>query len=126
MKQKEPTTPPQEELPLQKQINPIVCPECGSRELAYIPEYHKCIGTRILLFLNKIVIIVTGFMYLLFIIDDIFSLPNTSVDFEWVYALVISAFTYLLFYVHIIETESRTHVKIICKDCGHTWLLEEK
>jgi hypothetical protein len=30
-----------EPLPLQSKIRPIVCPQCGSKNLAYVNEYHK-------------------------------------------------------------------------------------
>lgn len=116
-------TETQEELPLQKQLKPIVCPKCGGRELAFVTEYHKCIGSRILMFFDRIALIVTGFMYLLYNIGDIFSLSNIRVSPEWLYALLVFAFIYLLLYVHILEAESRTHVKVICKHCGNNWLL---
>jgi hypothetical protein len=99
-------------LPLQAEIRPIVCPHCGSKNLAYVSEYHKSIVGRIFTAI---------FLFLSIVLIGSSMLGNNSNTNS--IATAFSAAT-LLFYVMVLIIESRTHVKAICKDCGNIWLLD--
>ena len=95
-----------EEMPT---YEPIVCPCCKSKNLAFITEYHKAIGAKVLeaifLFITIVILISSGF------------------DFEEVGPIFVCfIFATLITHLYIAMTESKTHVQCICKDCGHTWL----
>lgn len=95
----------------QKSLTPIRCPICGNLELAYVTEYHKCIGARIgmaLFAALTIVCLVLGFTN-----------PQMA-QATTIFALILIALTAFL-YICVLINESRTGVKAICPKCGHKW-----
>ena len=101
-------------LPQEKQIVPITCPRCGKRELAFVTEYHQAIGLRILA-------IVFGALCLFSAIANLSILTAKNdnnfggVIIFGIACLVVKAIQYAV--------ESKTHVQVICKECGNLWLL---
>lgn len=90
---------------------PITCPRCGSRELAFITEYHKSIRLRIsLLFFIAITLLS---IFLAFKYEDRFL---TVCFIGCIFCIVI--------YGRILYVESKTHTQGICKNCGKIWILD--
>ena len=87
---------------------PITCPRCHSRELAFVTEYHKAIGTRIV------------FFFLLAI--TLFCFFSSLQEGGLVVAIVLGLVAFVV-YICVLLEESKTHVQGICKNCGHLWLL---
>ena len=102
-------------------LKPITCPRCGSRELAFVTEYHKAIGCRIFSMILSGVLIM---LLVLLATQSINANPANS-NAEGLGSL-IAVLAIVLAFVKIIQfsTESQTHVQAICKDCGHLWLLD--
>ena len=102
-------------------FKPITCPRCGSRELAFVTEYHKAIGCRVFATL------LTGFLIVLFVIIFGQTFTNATNPSDDVISTVFIAFLVggILAIVKIAQhsIESQTHIQAICKDCGHLWLL---
>lgn len=105
----------------QPKIQPITCPHCGSRELAFITEYHKALFAKLLSAVFVAIIIFT------FFVQDfeyifIYSLTDTKYEFDGSKYIALGI---ALFFTKIGEyiTESRTHIQVICKDCGNQWLF---
>ena len=91
---------------------PITCPHCRSKELAFVTEYHKAIGTRI------------AFIFIMGI--ALFCLFSTFGDNKIfggiIYAVIFGLIAFIV-YICVLLEESKTHVQGICKNCGHLWLL---
>ena len=102
--------------PIQTQdIGPIACPRCGSRELAFVTEYHKSIFLRILeriLLVILLFVAISNFHYLFTTEYERFS---DSILFVFICFAISSVIRFLI--------ESKTHVQVICKDCSNLWLL---
>lgn len=104
-------------------FTPITCPRCGSRELAFVPEYHKSIVCRIL----------SGLLLAFLIIFNIPSLlkelTGGEINMAQKYdsSLVLTFFFCFMLWgaIKIIQVviESRTHTKAICKNCGNFWIF---
>lgn len=90
--------------------HPIACPHCKSKNLAYVTEYHKCIGAYILQMITFLCAILSGVVA--------FKTQEISATI----ALIFCIFFMFVIQVYIFTNESRTHVQCVCKDCGHTWL----
>ena len=90
----------------------ITCPICGRRELAFVTEWHKSWGLRIF---SGILL----FLYALMVVNT-FEEYGFKISMSFITGLI----PYLLLRLAITCIESKTHVKAICKDCGHIWLLD--
>ena len=96
-------------------IQPITCPRCGSRSLAFVTEYHKEIFLKIAQMICTVLLIVIAVSD----IDYLFSEhPERLVEETIPLIIFIGLFSIAR---HLIE--SKTHVQAICKDCGNLWLL---
>lgn len=100
------------------QFHPITCPNCGSREIAYVTEYHKCVLLKII---NSIIVVI-AIIQLFKSISSFFE--NTDDSTLNSFLLIILPVIYILIQIIIFFTESRTHVRAICKNCGNLWLLD--
>lgn len=129
---KEPQTP----------AKPITCPRCGSKEIAFVSEYHKAWALRIIKFI--LITIIIGLLISIFpnllekistqaesygVIDNIQSGSGTPSNIETtnpinnkIAFLIISALGLFCVETTIQRTESKTHIQCICKDCGNHWL----
>ncbi len=96
--------------------NPITCPRCGKRAIAFVTEYHKCIGTRIVSYLFGVASIIFAICYIL----------NRGKEGEPPYAVaaIACAILYVVCQIIICLVESRTHISAICRECGHVWTYE--
>lgn len=88
--------------------HPIKCPHCKSRDIAFVTEYHKALGARILQMILWIVLIPLLFLS----IEESDGIPM----------LILTAITIALIQIYIISTEASTNVQCICKDCGKKWI----
>jgi hypothetical protein len=95
-----------------QQYVPIRCPVCGNLELAYVTEYHKCVGTRVAMMLSIILTIIS--------LIDYITRTKESVLISWIIIFSILA---LILYGIIQYIESKTHVKVICPKCCHQWYI---
>ena len=105
--------------PTPQQIKPITCPRCGSRELAFVTEYHKATCSRIFSTILFIIFCAFG----IFIIPEFLSEPFTFNDPEAVFVFVSAGLGALTLKIIQHSIESKTHVQAICRDCGRLWLL---
>ena len=96
-------------IPSKPVFTPIACPRCQSKNLAYVAEAHKCIGARVFLLFVSTIFLIVGF----FALKD----PNGQGP-----TLFICLIVMLSIQLYIFASESRTHVKCVCKDCGNTWV----
>lgn len=114
---KNPIQQPQETPPPRE---PITCPICGKREIAFVTEYHKSIGCRI-------ISIIAGILFLCLFAPSFGGLLNgTESDLSITLEEPIASIFAIIFVVTKIAQyfiEAKTHVQAICKDCGHLWLL---
>lgn len=90
--------------------SPISCPHCKSTNLAFITEYHKSIGGRILFVLSLAVTVIIA----------LFALQDFSRD--SIGAIITFALPTIFIGIYITIVESKTNIQCICKDCGHDWL----
>ena len=107
---------------------PIVCPHCGGRSLEFVTEYHKAIGLRVF----ACILLFWVFIASLYNIPNILyysliefakSSASTKIE-ESIIAIVVPIVFYILLKLAIYGIESHTHVKSICRDCGHIWLID--
>lgn len=106
---------------------PIACPYCKSREIAFVTEYHKATGWRILATIVKYAIIIILITSIPDLLSDLIAYMNSpynrTPDYKFNSSgLIFFIVTYLMAKIAINLTESRTHVECICKDCGQVWL----
>ena len=126
----------------QPPAKPITCPRCGSKEIAFVSEYHKAWGLRIIKFI--LIAIIIGLLISMLpnllekistqaesygVIDNIQSGSGTPSNIEKtnpinnkIAFLIISALGLFCVETTIQRTESKTHIQCICKDCGNHWL----
>lgn len=107
--------------PTPQQIKPITCPRCGSRELAFVTEYHKATCCRIF---SMIIAALFTFLSALLIyqfLEDPLNLPSDIMTFGAIDTLLGCGLLILKIFQYFIE--SQTHVQAICRDCGRLWLL---
>lgn len=107
---------------------PITCPQCGRREIAFVTEYHKCIGLRIAR--NACLILSISILYLLFspaVLCVAGSAAGSSTNYFRPGAIYVIPILLILaaiitsIFIYIIER--KTHIQAICRDCGHLWLV---
>lgn len=96
-------------------IKPIKCPYCGSTELSFVSEIHKCIVARI--FAGIALLFVAYFSIDLLL--TIFTTPSEATPI----GIIISILAYAVIKLIIILRESKSHVQGICQRCGEIWLL---
>lgn len=102
---------PESPFPPRENFTPIFCSRCGSLNLAFVTEYHKCLGARICQLLLAGIIL--------------FAVLTNIGSKEWDDVLIVSFFSLaLIFFIQIaiIIAESKTHVQCVCRDCGNVWL----
>lgn len=97
-------------------IVPITCPVCGSKNLVFVTEYHKAFGLKI------VEIILVAFFLAYFVIATIPELIRGSFAPDLI--IILLPILMISFRIMIVCIENRTHVKVICKDCGNIWLLD--
>ena len=112
----------------------ITCPICGRKEIAFVTEWHKCIGWRIISTIILAIIIFCAIDIILqfsnelgtFITASAAGTPplNTTSDNKINSPIALFIIIYLIVKIIINYIESKTHVKAICRDCGHMWLLD--
>lgn len=90
--------------------NPLRCPKCGSAEIEFITEYHRCIIARI----------ISYFLLAAACILIYLGLWKNKDVLAWVVFCVIF---YVLLSIAILFEESKTHAQGICRACGNIWLL---
>lgn len=93
-----------------EKFTPIMCPHCKSKNLAFITEYHKSIGGRILFSL----FLTVSIALLLFLFKD-------YTEILMVLDIIATILT-LITGIYVVVVESETHIQCICKDCGFDWL----
>lgn len=91
---------------------PITCPRCKSRELAFVTEYHKAIGTRLCFF----------FFLALSLFCLLLSFQEKGAEGAITFTVAFGLFA-IAMYICVLMEESKTHVQGICKNCGNLWLL---
>lgn len=96
--------------------NGIKCPNCGSINISFVTEAHKCIVLKIINTLVAVVFIITCFTKLTDIING--TLQSSAIT---VLSIFGSAFVIINIIIYFFE--SKTHVQAICRDCGNLWLL---
>jgi len=96
---------------------PITCPICGSKEIAFIPEFHKCILLRIIRTVLIIALITISIFYLPHIFAN--KTNQTLIIIEIVVLLVFLGIDAL-----IKINEEKSHIKGICRNCGNIWLID--
>lgn len=90
----------------------ITCPHCGSHNISFVTEYHKCIGARIAVVILSLVAILFQFI----------NVSENPAAFKTVMTALIGL-AIVVILIAIFINESKTHVQSICRDCGHLWLL---
>lgn len=105
-------TPKQENVTTQ--IKPIICPICGNYELSFVTDYHKSIWLKLV---NNIILI----LLFITIIINFSKIISGEIDLT-IIILLVSIYTLLNIVIYL--TESKTHVKAICRQCGHIWLID--
>ena len=105
---------------------PIVCPNCKSHNLAFIAEYHRSIGLRIIRTIVLAVIIGLGAYTTFSMFSMLFHGEDSIFSDNQVQIIILAYFGIMYITLSIIIScqESRTHTKVICKDCGHVWIYE--
>lgn len=107
---------------------PIFCPCCRSMRVEFVTEYHRALGLR---FLRKVL---RFFLYGFLIFFVLNLLPLASFNEEIIEAvikeesfsvlmIILLALGSSLCSLMIFLTESKTHIKAICRDCGNLWNL---
>lgn len=97
---------------------PICCPQCGSRNLAFVGEYHKCLGLRIASY------IILGFLAVLCYGHLWDFVRGVGSDTMHTFFTACFAIAFIVLQIIILVNESKTHAKAICRDCGQIWLLD--
>lgn len=96
---------------------PITCSMCGSRDIAYVAEYHRSIFLR---FFSLVFLAIAIWLSANAIIT---LLGNPEADVSMSLGCGgICFIIFICFQIAIFFSEARTHVKCVCKDCGNVWL----
>lgn len=120
-------------------MKPIRCKHCGSTYVEFVSEYHRCLGARILRGIARIFMwyhAVSAFLFWQLlkpanVIGQIFThlsekdIENaaTNAARSGLYALLIGALVLVLDLIILLK-ESKTHVKLICRDCGEIYRID--
>ena len=96
--------------PPRENFTPIFCSRCGSLNLAFVTEYHKAIGLKIVCLLLSIAMIGGIVASVIYKDSSILIIP------------VLLALVWLVCQIAVYDAESKTHVQCICRDCGNVWL----
>ena len=109
----------------QHPYKPITCPRCGSRELAFVTEYHKSLFWRFVSILCIIPFIIC--LGAIVAVIDKYGLRGINNASEVISPIIIVSIVFLSIrlickFVYLF-VESRTHVQSVCKDCGKLFLL---
>ena len=105
-------------------IHPITCPNCGSKQLAFVTEYHKSIVFRLVFLIAIFALIISfcgdcgKFLEYLFIKNTYNE--NCFEVVEYIVYICIASIAKLIQYI----IESKTNVKGICRDCGALFLYD--
>ena len=127
----------------EEQYKPIICPHCKGSNLAFITEYHKSIGFRIVEIIALVILIITSISFITSQIS-IISTENTQTvtqelneylgatppvctksdndEDNGLFLLVFFCLTWISAHAARLYIESKTNIQCICKDCGKTWL----
>ena len=97
-------------------LSPIRCRHCGSTNLAFVSDQHKCLSAR---FVAKLAIIVAVVLFI-FDLSTLFS-SNGINDSSYI-TYIICAIVYVICQIGITIAESKTHIRVICRDCGYIWI----
>lgn len=110
-------------------IAPIKCPHCKSQNLTFVSEYHKALILRII---RNVLIAIAAMLIILntyFVIQDQLS-DNKAYKYidSWSEPSFVAVICILLMIgigltIFINITESKTHVRAICRDCGNVWIF---
>lgn len=100
-----------------KNYQAITCPICGSKEIAFVPEYHKCILFRIIKTICLVALIVIGLFY-------IPNLINNTINQTLIILAIINFILYLGLETWIKINEEKTHIKAICRNCSNIWQID--
>lgn len=102
----------------QPKFFPLHCPHCGSEHLVFVSEYHKFISFRI----------ARGFVSFAIIILALLTIPNLFLEPDRTPIaapfLIIAMIAWGFLSLRILVGESKTHTKVICRDCGLIWLID--
>lgn len=101
-------------------LSPVRCRCCGSTNLAFISDQHKCLSARFIALITIIVAVV------LFIFDLSALFSNNEMNDSSYAIYIICAVVFLICQIIITIVESKTHIRVVCRDCGRTWLHESK
>lgn len=94
--------------------HPIICPNCDSRNITILTEYHKAFIARIL----EVVLFALIFWI---VFEKIKSyIQGAVLNTGPVLALLIIALVFTISIRHYIE--SKTHIQCVCKECGWVWI----
>lgn len=112
-----------------KQITPIICPNCGSKNLSFVETYRKNVILRIVIAVMVFIICFLIFTELSTIISYIVAQyrgEKSNKEFNGItLGFIILLFVLQAFFrLIILAEESKSHAKGICRDCGHIWLLD--
>ena len=94
-------------------VKEIICPRCGSREIAVIPEHKKSVIARIFFVVLLILELFTSIQLLANLIQ------KSSDGSEILFA--IFAVGIIVAFMTMTINESETHIKAVCRRCGNTW-----
>ena len=88
---------------------PISCPYCNKRNIAFITEYHKCVWAKSVQIFCALITILLLF--------------GTRNNFDTMIGIgILGVSTYLGIQCYISYVESKTHIQCICKECGYVWI----
>ena len=104
------------------------CEVCNSDDLAFVAEYHKELKLRnlrnILIEISKLL----GLFIIAFILYSIITQKDSEIFFN---IITLGTIFYLLLKIVIIDLtrkintrESHTHVRIICRVCAYSWVID--
>lgn len=98
--------------------HPICCPNCMSKNISFVAEYHKYLGLRIACYIlfGILAALIYGHIW-----DFV---KNQKSDPLHITASICCTILIIIFEIIIAAGEQRTHIKAICRDCGKIWLID--
>lgn len=100
---------------------PIICPNCGNDELAFVTSHKKCTWLRILC-------LITLFALIFFTYNCITTPEANQEGFEYATTLFSTICLSVLFIaLKGIQwfIEEKTNVTAVCKCCRHSWIFDK-